>query len=118
MTEDVHRATLDSLKNSGNVRGKIMKGCIVERPMAGSDPSHVDGNDLRSRNALTKALQIARAASGVGEHDKRITRSVDGAFEPHRANVYDLSLCHLNLRISSLRGAFSRLEIARALERC
>jgi hypothetical protein len=46
MTEDVRRAALESLKNSGNVRGKIMKGRVVERPPAGSDPPHVDGNDL------------------------------------------------------------------------
>jgi hypothetical protein len=45
MTEDVHRAALESLENSGNVRGKIMKGRVVERPPAGSDLSHVDGND-------------------------------------------------------------------------
>jgi len=73
MTEDVHRAALESLKNSGNVRGKIMKGRIVERPPAASDPPHVDGNDLCSWEALAKALQIACAASGVGEHHKRIT---------------------------------------------
>ena len=33
MTEDVRRAALESLKNSGNVRGKIMKGRVVERPL-------------------------------------------------------------------------------------
>ena len=33
MTEDVYRAALESLKNSGNVRGKIMKGRVVERPL-------------------------------------------------------------------------------------
>ena len=36
MTEDVYRAALESLKNSGNVRGKIVKGRIVEGPAAGS----------------------------------------------------------------------------------
>jgi hypothetical protein len=46
MTEDVRRAALESLKDSGNVRGKIMKGRVVERPAAGAHPSHVDGNDL------------------------------------------------------------------------
>jgi hypothetical protein len=46
MTEDVHRAAVERLKNSGNIRGKIMKGRVVERPAAGSDPPHVDGNDL------------------------------------------------------------------------
>jgi hypothetical protein len=45
MTEDVRRAALESLKNSGNVRGKIVQGRVVERPPAGSDPPHVDGND-------------------------------------------------------------------------
>ena len=106
MTEDVHRAALESLKNSGNVRGKIVKGRVVERPPAGSDAPHIDGDDLRSRDALSRAFQIARAAPSIGEHDKRITRSVDGAFEARRANVYDLSLCHLNLRISSLPRCF------------
>jgi hypothetical protein len=38
MTEDVRRAALESLKNPGNVRDKIMKGRVVERPPAGSDP--------------------------------------------------------------------------------
>jgi hypothetical protein len=46
MTKDVHRAALEGLKNSGNVGGKIMKGRIVERPPAGSDLPHVDGNDV------------------------------------------------------------------------
>src|SRR6516162_2544891 len=46
MTEDVHGAALESLKNSGNVRCKIMKGRIVKRPPAGPHASHVDGNDL------------------------------------------------------------------------
>jgi hypothetical protein len=46
VTEDVNGAALERRKNSGNVRGKIVKGRIVERPPAGSDPPHVDGNDL------------------------------------------------------------------------
>jgi hypothetical protein len=94
MTEDVHRAALESLKNSGNVPGKIVKGRVVERPPAVSDASHIDGDDLRSRDALSKAFQIARAASGVGEHDKRITRSVDGAVEACRTNIDCLTLRH------------------------
>ena len=90
VTKDVHRAALESLKNSGNVRGKIAKGRVVQRPSAVAHTSHIDGDDLRSRDAIAKAFQIARAASSVGEEDKRITRSAHGAFETRRANIYDL----------------------------
>ena len=38
MTEDVRRAALESLKNSGNVRDKIMKGRVVERPRLAPTP--------------------------------------------------------------------------------
>jgi hypothetical protein len=92
VTEDVNGAALEGLKNSGNVRGKIVKGRVVQRPPAVSDAPHVDGNDLQSGKTLSKAFQIARAAPSVGEHDKRITRSVDGAFEACRTNADCLSL--------------------------
>src|SRR5262249_40056151 len=68
-------------------------GRVAQRPSAGTHTSHIDGDDLRSSDALSKAFKIARAASSVGEDDKRITRSVNGAFEARRANIYDLSLC-------------------------
>jgi hypothetical protein len=93
VTEDVSRAALQSFKNSGNIRGKIVKGRVTNRPSAGAHTSHIDGDDLRSSDALSKAFQIARAASSVGEDDKGITRSVNGAFEARRTNIYDLSLC-------------------------
>jgi hypothetical protein len=93
VTEDVSRAALKSLKNSGDIRGKIVKGRIGKRPSAGAHTSHIDGDDLRSREALSKVLQIACAASSVGEDDKGITRPVNGAVEARRANIYDLSLC-------------------------
>ena len=68
-----------------------MKGRVAQRPSAGTHTSHIDGDDLRSSDAVSNALQIARAASSVGEDDKRITRSVNCAFETRRANIYDLS---------------------------
>jgi hypothetical protein len=92
VTQDVSGAALESLKNSGNIRGKIVKGRVIQRPPAGAHTSHIDGDDLRSNDAVSKAFEIARAASSVGEDDKRITRSVNGAFETRRANIYDLSL--------------------------
>src|SRR5262249_48865283 len=92
MTEDVNRAALESLKNSGNIRDKTWKGRVAQRPSTAVHTSHIDGDDLRSGDALSKAFQIARATSGVGEDDKRITRSANGAFEARRANIYDLSL--------------------------
>jgi hypothetical protein len=93
VTEDVSGAALEGLKNSGNIRGKIVEGRVAERPPAGAHPSHIDGDDLRSRDALSEAFQIARAAASVGEDDKRITRSIDGAFEARGANIDDPSLC-------------------------
>jgi pimeloyl-CoA synthetase len=80
VTQDVSGAALERLKNSGNIRGKIVKGRVAQRPPAGARTSHIDGDDLRSGDAVSKAFQIARAASGVGEDDKRITRSANGAF--------------------------------------
>jgi hypothetical protein len=93
VTQDVSGAALEGLKNSGNIRGKIVKGRVIQRPSAGAHTSHIDGDDLRSRDALSKAFQIAGAASSVGEDDQRITRSVNGTFEARRTNIYDLSLC-------------------------
>jgi hypothetical protein len=58
---------------------------------------HEDYEKAISWEALAKALQIARAASGVGEHDKRIPRSVDGAFEACRTNTDCLGLRHSEL---------------------
>ena len=95
VTEDVSATALEGLEDSGNIRGKIVKGRLVKRPPASAHTSHIDGDDLRSRDALAKALQIARAASGVGEDDKGITRSADGTFEARRTNIYDLGLCQL-----------------------
>jgi hypothetical protein len=92
VTQNVSGAALEGLENSGNVRGKIVKSRVAQRPSAGAHTSHIDGDDLRSSDALSKTFQIARAASSVGEDDKRITRSVNGAFEARRANIYDLSL--------------------------
>jgi hypothetical protein len=92
VTQDVNGAALERLQNSGNIRGKIVKGRVAQRPSAGTHTAHIDGDDLRSSDALSKAFQIARTASSVGEDDKRITRSVNGAFETRRANIYDLSL--------------------------
>ncbi len=93
MTEDVGGAALERLENSGNIGGKIVKGRVAQRPLARPHAAHIDGDDLRSTNAVAKSFQIARAASGVGEDDKRIARSVDGAFETRRANIYDPGLC-------------------------
>ena len=92
VTQDVSRAALERRQNSGNIRGKIVKGRVVQRPSAGTHTSHIDGDDLRSGDAVSKAFQIARAASGVGEDDKRIARSANGAFEARRADIYDLGL--------------------------
>jgi hypothetical protein len=57
---------------------------FVQRPDTRVFPPIVD--------AVCKAFQIARAASSVGEDDKRITRSANHAFETRRANINDLSL--------------------------
>jgi hypothetical protein len=92
VTEDVSGAALEGLKNSGNIRGKIVKGRVAQRPSAGAHTSHIDGDDLRSRDAVSKAFQIARAASSIGEDNKGITRSGNGAFKARCAHVYDLSL--------------------------
>jgi hypothetical protein len=92
VTQDVNRAALEHLKNSGNIRGKIVKGRVAQRPSAGTNTSHIDGDDLRSGDAVSKAFQIARAASSVGEDDQRITRSANRAFETRRANINDLRL--------------------------
>ena len=92
VTEDVSGAALESLKNSGNIRGKIVKGRVAKRPSAVAHTSHIDRDDLRSCDARSKAFQIPCAATRVGEDDKRITRSVNGAFETRRANIYDLRL--------------------------
>jgi hypothetical protein len=114
VTEDVNGAALKGLKNSGNIRGKIVKGRVTQRPSAGSHTSHIDGDDLRSRDALSEPFQITRAASSIGEDDKGITRSGNGAFKARCAHIYDLSLCQPETSAPYL-GASSRLDVARAL---
>jgi len=93
VTKDVSRAALEGLKNSGNIRGKIVKGRVAKRPSAVAHTSHIDRDDLRSCDARSKAFQIPCAATRVGEDDKRIARSIDGAFEARGANIDDPSLC-------------------------
>jgi hypothetical protein len=88
----VNGAALESLKNSGNIRGKIVKGRVAKRPSAVAHTSHIDRDDLRSCDARSKAFQITRAAARIGEDDKRITRSTNSAFEARGANIYDASL--------------------------
>jgi len=56
VTEDVNEAAPQGLKNSSNIRGKIVKGRVAQRPPAGAHTSHIDGDDLRSRDALSKAF--------------------------------------------------------------
>ena len=98
VTEDMRRPALQHRKYPGHVRGKIVKRSGIQPPPAVSNAAHVDSDDLCGRcEALSKVFQIAGAAAGVREQHKRIARSINGAFDARRTNIYYLSLRHLDL---------------------